>query len=837
MALKLFTDDSEIHEPPSHEDRQAAQQLVDDYLSQATAAYRNQLLFEIRPKDYEAGRAILAAPSAQQVAIVTNAAARLVKSAMLDVVDNFPLRFLLSALLRKKLPFDRSSIESLLQALRADGRRGHMPPAGVVRALEAYIEAHGMAESIRAGLESLRAQYNSHSDYAEERQVGKRIEALLEEGQTPVTQFDLNTGEAWTDALLVELGRLDDTARCRWQALFAHCMTAKSSKPSKKWLKTAGELLAPIGQQAFASVIIPCLAAIGQPGTSQRVIHGGWTHHTEPTLIHDTHADLLRGLVWTVSLVPLEQLIGAVGDAAEMCFKKIPNVGPRSPKIGNACLHTLSDMNQLAAVAQISRIKTRAKHASIRKQLAKALERAAEKTGMSEADLEEIAVPTCGLQENGRYTRQLGDFTAELTLLPNGKSQLLWIKSDGAQQKSVPTAIKQSHAEEIKALKHKAKEIDKLLPAQRARIEQLLLSGRSWKMCDFRQRLFAHPLVGVIARRMIWRFTADHRSADGIWHQGKLVDWQDRELDWVGDQTDVTIWHPIFSESDDILRWREWLEQHEICQPLKQAHREIYILTDAERNTRTYSNRFAAHIIRQHQFAALCQQRGWRYSLEGAWDSANTPYLELPQWGLRAEYLVEPLEAGQISEMGIFLYMLTGQFHFSKLADWQPVALADVPALVFSEVLRDLDLFVGVASIGNDPYWAEGGPEGRYHDYWQQFAFGDLSQLAQTRKEVLQRLVPRLKIADRCSFEDKSLVVRGDLHTYKIHLGSGNVLMTPNGQYLCIVPQRRAGTSRTDNLFLPFDGDDMLSVILSKAFLLAEDTKIKDDSILSQIRR
>ena len=45
-----------------------------------------------------------------------------------------------------------------------------------------------------------------------------------------------------------------------------------------------------------------------------------------------------------------------------------------------------------------------------------------------------------------------------------------------------------------------------------------------------------------------------------------------------------------------------------MTQPIKQAHREIYLLTDAERQTQSYSNRFAAHILRQHQFTALCQQ-------------------------------------------------------------------------------------------------------------------------------------------------------------------------------------------------------------------------------------
>jgi hypothetical protein len=37
-------------------------------------------------------------------------------------------------------------------------------------------------------------------------------------------------------------------------------------------------------------------------------------------------------------------------------------------------------------------------------------------------------------------------------------------------------------------------------------------------------------------------------------------------------------------------------------------------------------------------------------------------------------------------------------------------------------------------------------------------------------------------------------------------------------------------------VLLPFEGDQTLTVILSKAFLLADDTKIKDAAIVSQLR-
>ncbi len=96
--------------------------------------------------------------------------------------------------------------------------------------------------------------------------------------------------------------------------------------------------------------------------------------------------------------------------------------------------------------------------------------------------------------------------------------------------------------------------------------------------------------------------------------------------------------------------------------------------------------------------------------------------------------------------------------------------------------------------------------------------------------------LPHQTTATKWSLQGNFLIIRGDLRTYKIHLGSGNILMEPNDQYLCIVPDRSTRSADAgENLFLPFEGDSTLSVILSKAFLLAEDSKIKDPTITRQI--
>jgi hypothetical protein len=410
----------------------------------------------------------------------------------------------------------------------------------------------------------------------------------------------------------------------------------------------------------------------------------------------------------------------------------------------------------------------------------------------------------------------------------------------------------------LKDLKAAGKDLQRMIPAQKERLDSMFLARRSWKCSVWRERYLDHPLVGILARRLIWMFGEGADARAGIFLNGSLVGENDSPLE-VTPETHVELWHPLGRPVAEVMAWRTWLEGHQVQQPFKQAHREVYLVTDAELNTRVYSNRYAAHILRQHQYNALCAARGWKNKLRLMVDDTYPPSTRnLPLWGLRAEFWVEGAGSDygtDTNETGTFLYLTTDQVRFYQMdasqpqahaagggygrgygADTEenPIAMNEVPPLVFSEIMRDVDLFVGVASVANDPTWSDGGPGGRYVDYWQSHSFGDLTATAKTRKELLERLIPRLKIAKQCSFADKFLVVRGSKRTYKIHLGSGNILMEPNDQYLCIVPKQSVSTTK-EKVFLPFEGDNVLSIILSKALLLAADDKISDPTITRQI--
>jgi hypothetical protein len=144
-----------------------------------------------------------------------------------------------------------------------------------------------------------------------------------------------------------------------------------------------------------------------------------------------------------------------------------------------------------------------------------------------------------------------------------------------------------------------------------------------------------------------------------------------------------------------------------------QADREFYLLTDAERTTATYSNRFAAHLLRQHVFRALATGRGWEAPYLGNWDNAGqAPTRRLPAHNLRIEFWVDPAQvaddAGNLTGGGV-AYLTTDQVRFYRLTpeSRDPLPLDQIPPLVFSEAMRDVDLFVAVCSVGADPTWAD----------------------------------------------------------------------------------------------------------------------------------
>jgi hypothetical protein len=756
-----------------------------------------------------------AAPAEDQIAFVLEALAAM--NSRKSVSLSLALRGVVSNLLRGGLPLNSLHAVRMIE-LVSDRWQRHLFP---YKALLSSLQDVSMTPALKEALLRLRPIVGESHGLDE---IQERIDVLVHgEKEKPAAAV-----AGWSRHVFEEIDRSEK--QLAWRGLFLHARSLTQSSASRRWQNEAVAYVDKIGRAEFLEA-------------AHRWLELGPMPEMPPnSQVPEEEADYQKGFLWTLGALGDASVAADIADFAFACFRKIPQIGAVSHRVGNACVNALAAMPGLDAVTQISRLGMRVKYDVARRLIEKALVEAAERNNVGRDDLEAMSVPTFGLSAEGVRTEIAGNYEARLAI-DGGSADLSWSR-DGKPVKSVPAEVKSDHAELLADLKKAAKELQGVLSTQRLRLERLVLSQSSCLFDRWKSWYLEHPVTSVFAKSLIWEIETDSAAQTAMWWQGSLVDWAGSPVAAAGGST-VRLWHPIRAQVQEVLSWRCWLEDHGIRQPFKQAHREVYLLTDAERETATYSNRFAAHIVRQHQFSALCRERGWQFNLMGEWDSHNNPYLELPRYNLRAEFDVDFADDAEVSGHMVYQTISTDHVRFLPIEAKrgrfelrpppQPIQLADIPPVVFSEVMRDVDLLVGVTSIGADPAWFEDRERDDPHaEYWNRFADAELSTSAENRKSVLETLLPKLTIRDRCRLEGKYLRVRGESNEYRIHLGSGNVIMEPGSRYLCIV---RGSGDTASRVALPFDGDSMLAVILSKAFLLANDKAIKDETILRQIRR
>jgi hypothetical protein len=602
--------------------------------------------------------------------------------------------------------------------------------------------------------------------------------------------------------------------------------------PTTKWLAEGHAVFATVPAETW-SAIIEKIAGLSAPiGTS-----------TEPCL---------RTVIYLARFLPAD-CIGPrlVNYALKQCYANLPGHGIRSEKLGNACVSTLAEIPDGSGIPYLARILARTKYPKIKARIDARLNEAAAMAGISRQTLDELTVPTHDLDADGRVRYRVGDGEAIIRIASARKVAIDWIGQGGKDLKA-PSAAMKADGNAVKTVRDAAKELEADISIQPARVQRLYLEDRTWPIEKWRECYLDHPLVGWFARRLIWwvEMEPGGRIAAFADDAGDLRDVSGALVSSGG--ATIRLWHPIDTTMEAVDAWRDRLEAIEIVQPFAQAWREVYALTDAERATGTYSNRWAAHILRQHQAMTLGRIHGWRVTHRMWVDAPNDEpwHLMIPAHGLVADYWVEGAggDDPEVTESAAYVHVLTDRVQFHTMEepshDCAPrppreraVPLAEIPPLVFSEVMRQADLMTSVASIAADPNWLDRGGDAAHPSQWGQQAAAywtrtntaELEGAGRHRRAVLERIIPRLSIADRLEFEDRYLAVEGKRHRYRIHLGSGACFR--GERHICIVPKADAG----ERIWLPFEGDRTVSIIISKALLLAADDRITDPVILHQL--
>jgi predicted RNA binding protein YcfA (HicA-like mRNA interferase family) len=389
------------------------------------------------------------------------------------------------------------------------------------------------------------------------------------------------------------------------------------------------------------------------------------------------------------------------------------------------------------------------------------------------------------------------EVAVSLRIDPEGAPRLE-VRKRGRTLKRIPPKLRK--LPEIAALVERSKALTDQGARMRLGLEEAMVRGDGFAP-DELEELQRHPLLRPLLSTLV---LVSEGGALGTPAGGRTLLGADGSEATLG-TTSVRIAHPtdlLAAGADVWARWQRIAFERGRAQPFKQLFRELYPLTGAEREGGRGSRRYEGHQVNPRQALALLGKRGWvsvpdegsRRTFHHDGVSAHLTFLE----GFTTPADVDGLTLAEV--------------FFTRRGEGEPLDLEAVPARLFSEAMRDLDLAVSVAHRGGvDPEAS--------------------ASTVEMRRALLRETAELLGLGN-VRLEGRHALIDGALGRYSIHLGSAQAHRQPGGA-LFIVPVHSQQRGR---LFLPFaDDDPKTAELLSKVILLAQDDQIRDPTILEQL--
>ena len=395
--------------------------------------------------------------------------------------------------------------------------------------------------------------------------------------------------------------------------------------------------------------------------------------------------------------------------------------------------------------------------------------------------------------------KKIQDYSVYIEIDELGQSSIKYEK-DGKALKSLPTKIKtKKYIEEIK-------EVHKSLKDQYSRsrkiLEQSMEDGVKFYAYEI-QTLSANPVIAPLIKDLVFKVD----DILGYYEDNKLIgfDKKSKKLTLIEDidkDALLTIAHPF-----DLFNSKQWplyqqdILGREVKQVFKQVFRELYVKTKDELKM-DKSRRYAGHQIQPTKSIALLKTRRWVVDdYEGLQKVYYKENIIAKMYAMTDWYSPAEVEAPTIEDIV-----------FYDRKTFELMTIENVPDLVFSEVMRDIDLVVSVAHVGDvDP---------------------EASQSTIEMRRAIVEFNAKLFKLKNITFTESHALIKGTRAEYSIHLGSG-VIHQKAGATIEVLPVHSQHRGR---IFLPFiDEDPKTAEIMSKVLLFAQDEKIKDIFILEQI--
>jgi len=381
-----------------------------------------------------------------------------------------------------------------------------------------------------------------------------------------------------------------------------------------------------------------------------------------------------------------------------------------------------------------------------------------------------------------KSTLTLDDTTIKLVVDEQGKAELEVTKGDKTL-KSIPDKYKKN--KEVKALKDSKTYLTKQYSRTRLSLEQAMLSQTLFTAAEL-AKILEHPVVKAMLSKLVL-FNPENQ-ASGFWQDGKLLS-AEGTLTPLKAADKLLIAHP--SHLFYAVQWdlyQKYLFDKELKQPFKQVFRELYVPTKDELETSNRSERYQGHQVQPQKTVALLRGRGWTVNYEeGLQKVYHKEGFRATIYAAADWYTPSDVEAPTLE------YVV-----FYNLKDGKEVPMKEINPVIFSEVMRDVDLVVSVAHVGGvDP---------------------EASHSTMQMRGALARESARLFKLTNVEVKERYILVKNEHGDYSLHLGSG--MISRGGLQINVVAVQSQHRGR---VFLPFvDDDPKTAEIISKMKLLSE---------------
>jgi len=292
--------------------------------------------------------------------------------------------------------------------------------------------------------------------------------------------------------------------------------------------------------------------------------------------------------------------------------------------IGRQALEALGAIRDDRALHHIHAIAAGGKN-RISRRAAQILGEVSRERGLSPAELEDLVVPDLGLGEHCSLTLDYGprQFTARF----DDQLDPHLAGVNGRDLAALPRAAQSDDPEKAghaaatwKKLKADVREIGR---AESLRLERAMCAERQWTGVALKNRVFNHPLLGSLARRLVFMIHSDPAHKQDTFRvvgDGTYEDAEEHAVT-VAEDAGIVIVHPAMLSEGALVQWRRIFDDYEIVQPFAQLSRPVPRLPEEDlKATRTLM--FSRTDVNAKRFWAL-RHHGWNLS-SSAWTASSS---------------------------------------------------------------------------------------------------------------------------------------------------------------------------------------------------------------------